>query len=229
MKQPSRAQTTSHCTFCDLIRGAAEVSVCHEDSDAIAFMDIQPVNNGHVLVVPREHYESLLDVPEEIGMHLFKVTMRLANAVRKVTGSDDLNIVVNSGAAAGQDEPHYHVHIIPRRHGDGFDIPLPFNGSEMPDRTVLDAYAARIISALTDPMRSDAHSALGASSGIRTERQERSIPVPVFADSTRKATVDERPTRDVSEYAPDMDPSAKQEGAHGELLRQQPTNQGDSV
>jgi len=44
-----------HCTFCDLIHGAAEVSICHEDSDAIAFMDIQPVNNGHVLVVPREH------------------------------------------------------------------------------------------------------------------------------------------------------------------------------
>src|SRR6476646_11408353 len=97
MKQPSRAQTeTSHCTVCDLIRGAAEVSVCHEDSDAIAFMDIQPVNNGHVLVVPREHYESLLDVPEEIGIHLFRITMKLAGAVRRVSGSDDLNLVVSS-------------------------------------------------------------------------------------------------------------------------------------
>src|SRR5882757_707382 len=105
------------CTFCDLIKGSAEVSICHEDADAIAFMDIQPVNNGHVLVVPRQHYESLLDVPAEIGMHLFQVTMRLANAVRKVTGSDDMNIVVNSGKAAGQDEPHYHVHIIPRCDG----------------------------------------------------------------------------------------------------------------
>ena len=146
----------THCTFCDLIHGAAEVSICHEDSDSIAFMDIQPVNHGHVLVVPREHYESLLDVPPEIGVHLFKVTMQLANAVRRVTGSDDMNIVVNSGSAAGQDEPHYHVHIIPRRTGDGFDIPLPFNGSSMPDRTVLDAYAARIIAALRDPMRAQA-------------------------------------------------------------------------
>jgi histidine triad (HIT) family protein len=142
-----------HCTFCGLIRGAAEVSICHEDADAIAFMDIQPVNNGHVLVVPREHYESLLDVPQEIGMHLFQLTMRIANAVRHVTGSDDLNIVVNNGKAAGQDEPHYHVHIIPRREGDGFDIPLPFNGSQMPDRTLLDAYAARIGAALRDPMK----------------------------------------------------------------------------
>lgn len=150
----------SHCTFCDLIQGAAEVSMCHEDADSIAFMDIQPVNNGHILVVPRVHYESLMDVPIELGIHLFKVTMQLANAVRKVTGTDDLNIVVNSGLAAGQDEPHYHVHIIPRRVGDGFDIPLPFNGSEMPDRTVLDAYAVQIISALRDPMRPDASRAI---------------------------------------------------------------------
>ena len=156
----SMTRPLNHCTFCDLIQGAAEVSMCHEDADSIAFMDIQPVNNGHVLVVPRVHYESLMDVPIELGIHLFKVTMQLANAVRKVTGTDDLNIVVNSGAAAGQDEPHYHVHIIPRRAGDGFDIPLPFNGSEMPDRTVLDAYAVQIISALRDPMRPDARRAI---------------------------------------------------------------------
>jgi histidine triad (HIT) family protein len=147
------------CTFCDLIQGAAEVSICHEDAESIAFMDIQPVNLGHVLVVPRAHYESLLEVPQELGIHLFKVTMRLANAVRGVSGCEDMNIVVNSGAAAGQDEPHYHVHIIPRRVGDGFDIPLPFNGSTMPDRTLLDAYAARITAALSDPMRIDSEAA----------------------------------------------------------------------
>jgi histidine triad (HIT) family protein len=143
---------SDHCTFCNLIRGAAEVSVCHEDADAIAFMDIQPVNNGHVLVVPREHYESLLEVPQDLGLHLFRVTMRLANAITHVSGCKDLNIVVSSGEQAGQDEPHFHVHLIPRRAGDGFDIPLPFDGSSMPDRTVLDAYAARIIAALRDPV-----------------------------------------------------------------------------
>src|SRR5258705_12887933 len=96
MKQPSRCQTApSHCTFCDLMRGAAEVSICHEDADAIAFMDIQPVNNGHVLVVPREHYESLHSIPRELGLHLFNVTMRLATAVTNVSGCPDLNIVVS--------------------------------------------------------------------------------------------------------------------------------------
>ena len=133
----------AHCTFCDMIHGAAEVSICHEDSRAIAFMDVQPVNNGHVLVVPREHYESLEDLPRDLALHLYKLTLDLGPAIRRVAGSDDLNIVVNSGEAAGQDEPHYHVHIIPRRKGDGFDIPLPFDGSQMPDRTILDAAKRR--------------------------------------------------------------------------------------
>jgi len=141
------------CTFCDLIQGAAEVSVCYEDAEAIAFMDIQPVNAGHVLVVPRTHYDSLLDVPQELGAHLFSVTMRLANAVRGVTGCEGMNLVVNSGVAAGQDVFHYHVHIIPRTKGDGFEIELPFAGSSMPDRTVLDMTAARILAAMQDPMR----------------------------------------------------------------------------
>jgi histidine triad (HIT) family protein len=103
-------------------------------------------------VVPRQHYERIEDVPQELAMHLFDVAARLAPAVKQVAGADGMNIVVNSGRAAGQDEPHFHVHVIPRRAGDGFDIPLPFAGSEMPDRTLLDASAARIMTALRDPM-----------------------------------------------------------------------------
>jgi histidine triad (HIT) family protein len=144
--------TPRHCIFCDLIKGAAEVSVCFEDRDAIAFMDIQPVNPGHVLVVPRAHFESLVDIPRELAMHLFDVAMRLGPTVRRVSGADGMNVVVNSGAAAGQDVFHYHVHLIPRTAGDGFEIPLPFPGSAMPDRTFLDAMAARIIAGHSDPL-----------------------------------------------------------------------------
>jgi histidine triad (HIT) family protein len=147
------AKDKPHCTFCDIVNGAAEVSVCFDDSVAIAFMDIQPVNAGHVLVVPRDHYESILDVPHEVGKHLFDVAMRLVPAVCKVGQAEGMNIVVNSGAAAGQDVFHYHVHLIPRRVGDGFDIPLPFPGSEMPDRTHLDAVAALINASMREPAR----------------------------------------------------------------------------
>ena len=130
--------------------------MCYEDADVVAFLDIQPVNPGHVLVVPRTHYESLQDVPHALAMHLFEVAMELAPMVKQVGRADGLNIVVNSGAAAGQDVFHYHVHVIPRRAKDGFDIPLPFPGSEMPDRTVLDATAARIIASVRDPIHARA-------------------------------------------------------------------------
>lgn len=149
---PQASQPT--CPFCDVIHGAGEVSMCFEDAEVVAFMDIQPVNAGHVLVVPRVHYESLEDIPPSLASHLFQVAMQLAPVVKQVAGADGLNLVVNSGAAAGQDVFHYHVHIIPRRPDDGFDIPLPFAGSAMPDRTVLDMNAARIIAALRDPVAS---------------------------------------------------------------------------
>ena len=145
---------TSHCIFCDMIRGAAEMSVCYEDDLALAFMDIQPVNPGHVLVVPREHFESLLDLPPDLGMHLFRVATRLGPVLREVSRAEGMNVVVNSGRAAGQDVFHYHVHLIPRREGDGFDVPLPFPDSTMPDRHHLDAMAARIIAATYDPASS---------------------------------------------------------------------------
>jgi len=147
-----QAAVQATCPFCDLIRGAGEVSMCYEDGDVVAFMDIQPVNPGHVLVVPRTHYESLEDIPHTLATHLFEVAMQLAPVVKHVGNADGLNILVNSGAAAGQDVFHYHVHVIPRNQGDGFDIPLPFAASQMPDRTVLDANAARIIAALRDPV-----------------------------------------------------------------------------
>jgi len=143
----------THCVFCDLMKGAAEVSICYEDATVVAFLDIQPVNPGHVLVVPREHYEVLRDVPKEVGLHLYTVATKLIPVIQHAAGADDMNIVVNSGQAAGQNVMHYHLHLIPRRTGDGFDIPLPFPGSVMPDRTQLDMTAARIIAAFRDPMR----------------------------------------------------------------------------
>lgn len=141
-----------HCTFCDIVRGAAEVSICYEDARAIAFLDIQPVNLGHVLVVPKEHFETLTDVPRDIGQHIYEVAMKLVPVIQQVAGTPDINMVVSSGRAAGQDVFHYHMHLIPRKAGDGFDVPLPFPGSTMPERERLDAVAAMIIAALRNPM-----------------------------------------------------------------------------
>lgn len=143
----------SHCVFCDLINGAGEVSICYEDADAVAFMDIQPVNRGHALVVPRQHFESLDDLPAPLGKHLFDVAWRLSETIRDVMKCDGMNLLVSSGSAAGQDVFHYHVHVIPRMHGDGWVLPLPWEDGPAVSRQMLDATAARILTALHDPMR----------------------------------------------------------------------------
>jgi histidine triad (HIT) family protein len=145
--------TNANCVFCDLMKGAGEVSICYEDADAVAFMDIQPVNRGHALVVPREHFASLEDLPGPLGKHLFDVAWRLGEVIREITKCDGMNLLVSSGSAAGQDVFHYHVHVIPRMHGDGWDVPLPFAGAEPISRQRLDATAAQILTALHDPMR----------------------------------------------------------------------------
>jgi histidine triad (HIT) family protein len=144
------------CIFCELIHGGAEVSICYEDAVSLAIMDIQPVNPGHLLVVPRDHYESLVDVPRETARHLFDVALQLGPIVRRLAGAEGLNVIVSSGATAGQDVLHYHVHVIPRRADDGFDVALPFAGADPPERTQLDAMAARIIGELRDPARATA-------------------------------------------------------------------------
>ncbi len=147
--------TTGHCVFCDVMQGADEVSICYEDATVIAFLDIQPVNPGHVLVVPTAHYETLQDVPKAVAEHMFQVTTKLIPVVLAAAGATDMNIVVNSGAAAGQDVMHFHIHLIPRLAGDGFDVPLPFPDSPMPNRQQLDAMAAHIGSMLRDPLQKD--------------------------------------------------------------------------
>ena len=147
------APTTGHCIFCDLVHGAAEVSMVYEDATAIAFLEVQPVNAGHVLVVPREHYEHVQDIPRHVAAHLFDVATKLIPVILQASDMADLNIIVNSGAAAGQHVMHYHIHLIPRRDGDGFEVPLPFPGSIMPNREQMEAMAARIGSLLRDPLR----------------------------------------------------------------------------
>lgn len=142
-----------HCALCDLIQGSTQASVCYEDADAVAFMEMQPVNTGHVVVVPRVHYNSLLDVPADVGTHLLDVSMRLVGAIRRVTQCEDINIIVDGGAAAGQSEPHYRVHVIPRRTGDGFRVDLPFSGSRTPDHAMLEATAVQLVAAMRNPVR----------------------------------------------------------------------------
>lgn len=137
--------TSGNCVFCDIVRGTAQSSIVYEDSSVVAFMDIQPVNRGHVLVVPRTHAAHLADMDIETGAQLFRVGMALSSAVRQSGGRcEGVNLFLADGEAAGQDVFHVHLHVIPRYRGDGFGFRHPAGYHTLPERRELDAVAADI-------------------------------------------------------------------------------------
>ena len=112
----------------------------------MAFMDVAPVNPGHLLVVPRAHSASLADLDEEVGAHMFVVAQRLAAAVRASgVRCEGVNLFLADGEAAFQDVCHVHLHLLPRWSGDAFRIDA--DSSNRPERSELDALAASIRSA----------------------------------------------------------------------------------
>ncbi len=113
------------CLFCKILRGSLPAAQVFQDVRVIAFLDIQPVNPGHVLLVPRDHHPTLSDVPDDLAAHAGSLLPRLCRAVRAATGAEALNIVVNHGRTAGQTIDHVHWHVIPRHPGDAVHWPWP--------------------------------------------------------------------------------------------------------
>jgi len=112
----------SDCIFCKIVAGEIPSARVYEDDTKIALMDIGPVQPGHTLLIPREHYERLTDLPDDLAADLARVLPRLANAVVKAAGADGFNIFQTNGACAGQVVPHVHIHIIPRHDNDGYSF-----------------------------------------------------------------------------------------------------------
>jgi histidine triad (HIT) family protein len=135
----------TECIFCKLLSGELEVSMVYQDDRCSAFMDIQPVNAGHMLVVPRIHASSLAELMEEDGAQMFQVAQRLAAVLKVgVVKCEGVNLFLADGEAAGQEIFHVHLHVFPRHKGDGFGLTLPPNYSERPTRAELNDLAQKI-------------------------------------------------------------------------------------
>lgn len=132
------------CVFCQIIHGESEASFVHSDEMVVAFMDIQPITQGHMLVVPREHYVLMKDVPEQVVMRSFHVARNLAATSEHVLAAGGVNLFVADGEVAFQDVPHFHVHVIPRYAQDGFGLTFPQTYETPPSRAQLHAIAAAL-------------------------------------------------------------------------------------
>ncbi len=107
------------CLFCKIAAHEVDSNIVYEDDKVIAFLDINPVNPGHVLVVPKHHAEQLLELPDEDLFPVMTVTKKVMKALMDQPDVDGVNIMQNNYTAAGQVVPHVHFHVIPRKTGDG--------------------------------------------------------------------------------------------------------------
>jgi len=138
------------CIFCEIVAGRASASLVYEDDLCAVFMDIQPVNPGHVLVIPKRHVVELAETTAEEWSRVTAVGQRTAAALRASdVRCEGVNLFLADGAAAGQEVFHAHLHVIPRYRGDGFGFRFPESYQELPGRTELDAVAADLKDALT--------------------------------------------------------------------------------
>ncbi|TMC46480.1 MAG: HIT family protein [Chloroflexi bacterium] len=133
------------CVFCRIVEGKEQASFVAQGADALAFLDLHPITEGHTLIVPRKHAASIGEVDEVSAVAMWSLARRVAAALRSSgLRCEALNFFLADGAAAGQDVFHSHLHVIPRWEGDNFGIKFPPHYGAAADRKTLDDVAGRL-------------------------------------------------------------------------------------
>jgi histidine triad (HIT) family protein len=127
--------------FTQIVQGDIPAAKVYEDDMTLAFMDIRPAARGHTLVICKEEYPRLLDMPPDVLAAVAQTTQKVARAIMTALEPEGFNVVQNDGAAAGQVVFHYHVHIIPRWKGDS---PIVHWVQKNPDPASLQTLAQQI-------------------------------------------------------------------------------------
>lgn len=117
------------CIFCEIIKGNIPSYKIYEDDICMAFLDISQATIGHTLVVPKQHFENIFELDENIMEHLGKVVVKISKHLKNSLGLSALNVLNNNGANAGQTVNHFHIHLIPRYNEN--DLTIHFNTNEL--------------------------------------------------------------------------------------------------
>ncbi len=113
------------CIFCQIIKGRLPCAKVYEDDFVLSFLDINPINPGHTLVVPKNHYATLFETPAEELQACIVAAKKIAKAVVRGMGASGMNLIQNNHRSAGQLIDHIHFHLIPRHVHDGFFTSWP--------------------------------------------------------------------------------------------------------
>jgi histidine triad (HIT) family protein len=111
------------CLFCKIVAGDVPATLVHEDERTVAFMDINPATRGHLLVIPREHAENVLEIDPEDLEAVTRTGQAMARRVRDKLGADGVNLLNSTGSVAWQTVFHFHLHVIPRYENDPLRLP----------------------------------------------------------------------------------------------------------
>jgi len=171
------------CIFCQIISGKVQSKKVYEDEHVVAVLDINPANPGHMLIMPKEHYSIMPQIPDEEIGHLFLTAKALSNASLRALEVQGSNILVANGVAAGQKAQHFMLHLIPRKEGDGVDF-------EVPQKTIPEQELQETAKLLAD--------------GLGTKTEEPKIPAVALMPNKNvvEAEFEEKPTVKNEEIEP---------------------------
>ncbi|MFP4567320.1 MAG: HIT family protein [Candidatus Woesearchaeota archaeon] len=110
------------CIFCKIIRGEIPSHKIYEDEHTLTFLDIKPKTKGHMITIPKKHYETIYDIPEETLIDIIKITKKMSKIVKEKLNADGVNIINSNEKAAQQDINHIHFHTLPRYKDDKLNI-----------------------------------------------------------------------------------------------------------
>jgi histidine triad (HIT) family protein len=137
------------CIFCKIIRGQLPSSKIYEDDKLLAFLDIQPINKGHVLIIPKQHKVLITELDDKTLGNMIALANKINRAIRESDiKSEGINLFLADGEAAGQEVFHVHLHVFPRFEKDGFDFIIPEGYKNKPQREELDMISQKIQSHL---------------------------------------------------------------------------------
>ena len=137
------------CIFCQIISGKVQSRKVYEDDKVMAILDINPANPGHILLVTKEHYSIMPQIPDAEVAYVFMVAKSLSNSLLKSVDAQGTNLIVANGIEAGQKAQHFMVHIIPRKENDGINFVLPQKTMEQQD---IDAIGDKLLASLGAPI-----------------------------------------------------------------------------
>ena len=128
------------CIFCKIAAGEIPSRTIYEDEQFRVIMDISPATKGHALILPKEHYANLYEIPEEVAADAMKLAKKMATKMTAALQCDGFNLAQNNGEAAGQTVFHFHMHLLPRYKEDGNQEKFAWNHLELSDKEVEEIY-----------------------------------------------------------------------------------------